>query len=404
MDPNEMNTLLQDIRAGWDAVRPLPDEVAGLREHNAKIAKDVSDLRRMLASRSLNPAARQPKTVSTETARALGAVLVLHVEKNGRLDALASSPAARDALAGQARDILGITGRAPLTTGDIALPQEYSGEIRELIADFGICRKAMTMFPIGKGTARPVRMGTRPAFGSVAMSGAIGEKSPSVEFASLESHKIGGIVRVPREIDEQSIVAMGQFLARYGAIEFARTEDTWGFLADGSGTYEGVKGISQVALDNTGMVTLTATNTRPSNVTLADLRAVRRQVSVAALNAKMSAYYMDASWETQLPTFNTAGDPYAYQRLPDGRALLDGYPIVWTPVLQSFTTAATASKVVAVFGALSYWWMGEHLSPRMDTSDQVYFVNDQIGVRFIEEIDFDYIALNATAALRTAAA
>jgi hypothetical protein len=44
---------------------------------------------------------------------------------------------------------------------------------------------------------------------------------------SLESHKIGGIVRMPREIDEQSIVAMGQFPARYGAVEFARAEDTW---------------------------------------------------------------------------------------------------------------------------------------------------------------------------------
>src|SRR5438132_14216462 len=30
---------------------------------------------------------------------------------------------------------------------------------------------------------------------------------------------------ISREIDEQSIVAMGQFLARYGAVEFARVED-----------------------------------------------------------------------------------------------------------------------------------------------------------------------------------
>jgi hypothetical protein len=51
-------------------------------------------------------------------------------------------------------------------------------------------------------------------------------------------------------IDEQSVVSMGQFLARYGAVEFARAEDTWGFLADGSGTYEVVKGVVQIARDN----------------------------------------------------------------------------------------------------------------------------------------------------------
>jgi hypothetical protein len=33
----------------------------------------------------------------------------------------------------------------------------------------------------------------------------------------------------------------------------------------------------------------------------------------------------------------------------------------------------------------------------------VFFVNDQLAVRFIEEIDFDYVAIDATAALITAA-
>ena len=92
---------------------------------------------------------------------------------------------------------------------------------------------------------------------------------------------------------------MGQFLARYGAVEFARVEDTWGFLADG--------------------------------------------------------------------------------------------------------TSAVVDSPIAVFGAMSFWWMGEHGSPRLDTSEHVYFANDQLAVRFIEEIDFDYAAVDATAALLIAA-
>ena len=80
-----------------------------------------------------------------------------------------------------------------------------------------------------------------------------------------------------------------------------------------------------------------------------------------------------------------------------------GIPIIWTDVLQAYDTAAAADKAIAVFGALSFWWMGEHGHPRMDTSDQVYFGNDQLAVRFIEEIDFDYMATDATSALITAA-
>ncbi len=40
----------------------------------------------------------------------------------------------------------------------------------------------------------------------------------------------------------------------------------------------------------------------------------------------------------------------------------------------------------------------------MDTSYDVFFANDQVAVRFLEEIDFDYAASDATTALLTAAA
>ncbi len=72
--------------------------------------------------------------------------------------------------------------------------------------------------------------------------------------------------------------------------------------------------------------------------------------------------------------------------------------------MQPYGTAAAQDKAIAVFGALNYWWFGEHGSPRIDTSDHVFFANDQLAVRCIEEIDFDYCAVDATAALLTAAA
>src|SRR5207244_3064442 len=178
----------------------------------------------------------------------------------------------------------------------------------------------------------------------------------------------------------------------YGAVEFARSEDTWGFLADGYGTYDAVKGIVQIARENTKTVTLGSTKTHPSDATLADFRSLRTKVNKAALNGRLSAYYLDSTWETALPGFRTAGEPNVYQRLPDGTAILDGYPIVWTDVLQAYSTSAAPDAPIAVFGAMSFWWMGEHGSPRIDTSEHIYFANDQLAVRFIDVIDFDYSA------------
>jgi HK97 family phage major capsid protein len=399
---NQIESLLTEIKSDWEGLKKLPTALRAVEEQATKLEENLKEMRRTSATRAASARLSASGNVSDDCARFLAATFIAHCEKNGKLDALCSVTAQRDAITAFARDQLGLSTRAALTTTDIPLPVEYSGQIRELISQFGVVRKRMMPYPIGMGTAKPARMGTRPAFASIAMSGAFGELSPQVTFASLESHKIGGIVRIPREIDQQSIVAMGNFLARYGAIEFARVEDTWGFLADGSGNYEAVKGIVQIARDNTKTQVLAATKIKPSDATLADFRTLRTKVNKAALNGRISAYYLDSTWETQLPSFKTTAEQFVYQRLPDGSAMLDGYPIVWTDVLTPFSTTNQNDKPLAVFGALGYWWMGEHGHPRIDTSDQVYFVNDQIGVRFIEEIDFDYMATDATAALLTA--
>jgi HK97 family phage major capsid protein len=398
-----MATLLGDIRSSWSSISVVPAELKTVRESADKLANDLRDVRRQLLARQTIMAPRRPGHVSDPCARHIASAFIIHCERSDKLDALCSAPAQRDALLTFARDTLALTTRSALTATDINLPATYSGEIRELISEFGVVRRCMSPYPIGMGTARPARMGTRPAFGSIAMSALIPEKSPTISFASLESHKIGGIVRLPREIDEQSIVAMGQFLARYGAVEFARAEDTWGFLADGSSDYETVTGIVETANDNDCLRTLASGKTKPSDATLDDFRLLRTCVNKAALNGRISAYYMDTTWETRLPSFRTTAEPHVYQRLPDGSAILDGYPIIWTDVLTPYGTAAAADKPLAVFGALSFWWMGEHGTPRIDTSEHVWFANDQLAVRFIEEIDFDYCAGDATAALMTAA-
>ena len=405
IDPNtpDLNSLVTEIRGGWAKVKDLPDTIAGLQTGLDQLTQRVTDLRRTSLSRATPSASRPSGRVSDDCARFIAAQAIAHCERSGRLGAICAVPSQRDALLQTARETLDVTTRAALATTDIPLPIQYSGQLRELISEFGVARRQMFHYPIGMGTAKPARMGLRAAFGSIAMSAAFTEKSPSIDFASLESHKVGGVVRLPREIDEQSIVPMGQFLARYGAIEFARAEDDWAFNANGSGTYESVAGIIKVATDQFKTIQLAAGKTKPSDATLDDFRAMRTKVNKAALNGRISAYYLDSTWESKLPAFRTPQEPHVYDRRPDGSAILDGYPIVWTDVMQGYGTTAAPGKAIAVFGALSYWWFGEHGSPRIDTSDHVFFINDQLAVRFIEEIDFDYCAVDATSALLTAA-
>ena len=399
---------LTEIKEGiTNTERTVTDLTAGvkkLQDENERLQTEFNKVRNLHVSRNTGRMTTPTRgMVSDECAEHLGSIFVLQCARSGKLEILSQSSATRDTLLNSARQVLGIEARAALTASDIPLPVGYSGELRALIAQFGVIRNAMFHYPIGMGTAKPPRMGARPQFASIAMSASIPEGSPTITFASLESHKIGGLVRLPREIDEQSIVPMGQFLARYGAVEFARAEDTWGFLANGSATYEQVKGVVQVCTDNGKTTPLGATKTAPSDATLNDFRLMRLSVATPVLST--GRYYLNATWEQRLRQFKTQADPMIYnQQGPSGRPTLDGYDVVWTEVLQPYGTNAAPATTLAVFGDLSYWWMGEHLSPRIDTSDQVFFVNDQLAVRFIEEIDFDFMDTAAASALQTAAA
>jgi hypothetical protein len=131
--------------------------------------------------------------VSRACAEEIAARVIAHCDRSGCLEAIAPDGATRDAVMGFARERLGINTKAALTTSDIPLPAEYGREVAMLTSQFGVARKRMTRYPIGRGTARPARLGTAPSFGSIAMNASFSEKSPTMNFASLESHKIGGM-------------------------------------------------------------------------------------------------------------------------------------------------------------------------------------------------------------------
>ncbi len=222
----EFQELLGEMRSGWSEIRQLPGAVRELREEGARAKQQLAELRRSSAVRAQERTRARPHgSVSAECAEHVAATFIAHCERSGKLEALCSVPSQRDALVLFARDRLGLTTRAALTTTEIPLPVQYGSELRELISDFGVVRRQMTNYPIGLGTARP-RGWRASVFGSIAMSGVFPEKSPSITFASLESHKWAAR-QASRELDEQSIVMMGRFAARYGAIEFARAEDSW---------------------------------------------------------------------------------------------------------------------------------------------------------------------------------
>ncbi len=329
--------------------------------------------------------------VSHDCARMLGAIGMAKAIQRGHVTDN------RDAIS---RVVVDVLGKTALTTSDIPLPVSYSGEVVELVAQYGAARKFGTVFPLPSGVVKLPRLKTDTAFGLIAMSAAISQKSPQFEFVTFNAEKWGGMIVIPTEISEDGGVALGQFIARYAARQIARIEDTVFFAADGTGTYDSLEGLTTSVVTDSKVVELASTKTKYSDVTMAKFRELRSIVDSPVLGS--GKYYLHPTFEQVLASFNTAGDkPYLANGIKG--ASFDGFGIEWVDVLPAYSASTNAAKVFALFGDLSYQYLGVRGPIRFDMSDIPGFANDQLYVRSLERFTIGKMAAGAVGGLKTAA-
>jgi HK97 family phage major capsid protein len=359
------------------------------------LEQDVRNLRRAGIHRGT---ITKPGEVSDECARFLFGCYVVAAQRQGKLDSFNSRN--KDALLSIGRDGLGMEAKTALTTSDIPLPTQWGSEVVELVSQYGFARRLGTVFPLGASSVKLPRLGTDPVFGLLTMSGAVTEKSPTIVFVTFDPAKWGGLIRLPSEIDEDSAVSMGKFIARYAARQLAKLEDTVYWAGDGTGTYNSLKGLTYSTIDNSKVVQMASTKTHYSDATLANIRAIRAVVDAPAL--AVGRYYMHPSFEQHMANLNTAGDkPYTANGL-NGQTF-DGFPISWVDVMPAYSTSANVSKVFMLFGDATYQYLGVRGQIRFDTSIDAAFTTDEILIRAIERFTIGLMATGAVAGLQTAA-
>ncbi len=394
---------------------PIGERILALEKSNDALSGKLRGVRRGLF-RGIGGNVRtigNQDFIGDDAAEALFADCILQIssEKNG-LESIIRDGGTRERVLSKARSLAGLSHTKTALDGTTTpLPTIYVPLVIELVWKYGQARQYATVYPLGAG---PVTLPRLPAgeedvgylwIGPAGMAHAGAEKRVTAELVTFTANKLGGLIRIPTEIEEDTFIPLGQFLARYIARQLAKLEDKTMFLGDGTATYADITGIGPYCVANpTYLQQLAATKTKPTDATISDFRAIRGLVNPAVL-VDDPAYYINPTMEALLVTFNTIGSPLIYRPAVGAQpATLDGFPIHWTGILQPYSTAAAASSFLAMFGALQYWYLGERGAPRIEVSREVFFATDEIAMRALERIDVEAMAIDAMSALQTAVA
>ncbi len=355
--------------------------------------------------------------VSDDCAQALTSVLVLDCARIGErgLATMVPDESTRKSIMAKACGHLGMEQRAAMTSTEIPLPTIYVPQIVELVFAYGTARQYATVFPLGSGLVKLPRLKAGEddfgylGAGTAGQSQSVPEKKVTAELVTFTANKAGGLIRLPYELQEDTFIPIGQWLARYIARQLAKLEDKTLFLADGTSTYANQTGIGNYCAANTAyLIQLDSGKTLMTDITLDNLRNLRGRVSPAVLANMASngqtdaAYYFHPSMEPLLRGFNKYPNFIVFTN-ENGKPMFDGWPVRWIGVGATNNGNAQPAAFAAFFGDLTYWYLGERGAVRVEVSKEVFFATDEIAMRALERIDVEAMAVDAMAALQLAA-
>lgn len=387
------------------------------------IKSEIQGLRRRIANGSGNDAVRwigSTPFVTGECAEFLSAHFIMSVSKleNG-MENLVKDASSRDLLLTHARGVVGLT-RTAMTPTEIPLPTHYASQVVELVFAYGAARQFATVFPLGTGNVKLPRLKAGEddfgylGVGTAGQSQNVPEKRVAAELVDFAANKAGGLIRLPYELSVDTMIPIGQYLARYIARQMAKLEDKTLFLADGTATYANQVGVGKycaTAVEGAYpyLLKLDAGKTLVTDITLENLRNLRGKVSpailanMAANGQTEAAYYFHPSLEPVLRSFNKYPNFVLFTN-ENGKPMFDGWPVRWIGVGATNSGAAQPEAYAAFFGALSYWFLGEAGTVRVEVSKEVFFATDELAMRALERIDVNGMAEDAMATLQLGAA
>lgn len=289
------------------------------------------------------------------------------------------------------------------SAGGFLVPTELETAILDLRDSFGAFRRRACVWPMGSDSSLfPRRTGGTSAFffGEAAAATAT---TPGLDGVKLNAKKVGALVTLSSELDEDAIVEMVDYIANELAWALAAKEDDCAFNGDGTAAFGGMRGIGQIVLDGghgVAKVTAAAGHNTFATIDATDLGSLMAGVRASALPR--------AAWFVSSLGFALTFGRIAAQTgglLSPGMAdgiptqFYNGFPVILTQKLPQIATSLSGKAMMAFGDMYGAGVLGQRRGLTIARSDHRYLDTDQIAILCTERFDavIHDIGDNATA-------
>lgn len=253
-------------------------------------------------------------------------------------------------------------GRTPLATmnttdnnsAGVFVPNEVEYSILELAEQFGVLRQYAELVGMASGTKDSPRW----VRGMTAYWTAEGNKptatDPAWDMIKLVAKDLKALTKMSKNLDDDSVVDLGDKVVMCMAEAFFNAEDAAGFNGDGSSTHGGIVGLVAKlteAGNAASLHTAVTGNITPETLDVDDFNQV--VAKFPNWSALQPAWFCNkAVWANAMQRLQlNAGGTLPQDIARGGQASFLGYPVVWVNVLPK---APTAGQTAIVFGDLRY--------------------------------------------------
>lgn len=271
------------------------------------------------------------------------------------------------------------------TSGGFLVPKELANAILDLRDMYGAFRRRARIVPMASdNTEVPRRPGGTGAFFIGENAGAT-QTTANADNISLTAKKIGSLVLLSAELEDDAAVDMVDFIANEIALAFAATEDDCAFNGDGTSAYGRMRGIGTIVLDGShGKAKVTAASGHNTFATVdgGDLSSLMAGVRASAI--PNAAWYCSLTCFAQTFCRLTAGGSGGYIETREIDGILTpcylGFPVIMSPKMPLITTTLSGKMMLAFGDMYAGGALGQRRSITLARSEDRYLDQGQIAV------------------------